>query len=669
MKEGADNVVAVRVRNLGRNSRWYSGSGIFRHVHLTATPPLRVAQWGVTVTTPSVAHDGSKATVRVAVSVTNEGTDEAPPSTVAVDIAPPAAALRLGAGAASATVPVPKLAANSTTEVSAQVDLAKVALWSVDTPSLYTATVTLTSASGDTDTASVPFGVRTIAFSAKDGFLLNGVPTTLRGGCVHHDNGPLGSACIDRAEERRVELLKKNGYNAIRTSHNPVSPAFLDACDRLGVLVMDEAFDCWEHGKNSDDYHVYFDEWWERDLASMVKRDINHPSVIIWSIGNEIPMRRSAAGYALAHTLANRTRLLDPTRPVTSAVPGVADSDDPFFAALDVAGYNYSPNRYESDHTRFPDRVMVGTESFPKNSFQMWDQYTSHSWVLGDFIWTAIDYIGESAIGNAATEPDLQTTSGQPWNWHISWCGDIDIVGLNKPQAAYRTVLWDASPIEMLVHRPAAGGGVGKEHVSRWGWMDEQASWTWSGHEGEALQVRVFAKCASGSVTLTLDGAAVPGSPAQISRATEFTATFDVPYKAGALKAQCSGSADAAAATLTTAGAPAALRATADRAAIAASRGDLSYVVVEVVDKAGVRVPNARVRLSATVSGAAELAAFGTGDPNDVGSFHQPTRTTFEGRAVAVVRPKSGAAGKATLTVTAPGLPAATADITTHKGL
>lgn len=257
-------------------------------------------------------------------------------------------------------------------------------------------------------------------------------------------------------------------------------------------------------------------------------------------------------------------------------------------------------------------------------SFEMWDQYTNNSWGMG---------------GNR----------GQPWEWHLSWCGDLDIVGFSKPQSAYRTVLWDASPIEMLVHSPAPGA----ETVSQWGWPDERASWTWPGHEGEALQVRVFAKCAAtGRVALTLNGATVPGSPASIGRTTEFTATFAVPYASGTLEARCAGDAGGAAATLTTAGAPAALLATADRASIAADRSDLSYVVVEVVDAQGVRVPDARVALSATLTGPVELAAFATGDPTDVGGFRTGARTSFEGRAVAILRP-TGGSGRAALTVVA----------------
>eukprot|EP00729_Bicosta_minor_P022233 gene22233-13917_t len=423
------------------------------------------------------------------------------------------------------------------------------------------------------------------------------------------------------------------------------------------MLVMDEAFDCWEKGKNHDDYHVWFDEWWQRDMKSMVKRDINHPSVILWSIGNEIPMRTSQAGYKLAKELADFVRAIDPTRPVTSAVPM------PFLEALDVGGYNYSPTRYLKDHIAYPKRIIVGTESFPDRSFEMWAQYTNNSWVIGDFIWTAIDYIGESAIGSAATTPDLQT-SGQPWQWHVSFCGDIDIMGMQKPQSFYRTVLWDAAEINMLVHHPMNSSQ--KEHVSGWGWMDERDSWNWEGVEGTPLQVRVFSKCSTesvpgpntnGTVSLTLDGKPVPGSPMQIGYSTEFIATFMVPYAKGTLEAKCTNlGATAPTTTLSTAGAPVALKAIADRATINADRDDLSYVTVEVVDASGNRVPDSRERLTFSVSGdsVGEIQAVGTGDPTDVSSFHQKERVTFQGRAVAILRPsRPTKPGTITLTVNA----------------
>eukprot|EP01050_Picozoa_sp_SAG11_P006101 SAG11_NODE_460_length_9258_cov_3.010698_2_plen_805_part_00 len=291
------NTIAVRVKNEGKNSRWYSGSGIFRHVHLITTPAVHIGQWGVVVQTSDVS--ATSATIGLNVTCENNGANPAAHAAVTATVLD-----ATGNVVSTATTDVPSLAAGGGSAV-VQIRGLKVPnpkMWCLDTPHLYRVKVQLTDQKGsppgsNVDTVVETFGIRTLHFSATDGFKLNGKKVLLYGGCVHHDNGPLGSATIDRAEERRVENLKKLGYNAIRTSHNPVSPVFLDACDRLGMLVMHEAFDCWEKGKNTDDYHVFFDDWWRRDLASMVRGSINRPSIALWSIGNEIPMRCKASNY------------------------------------------------------------------------------------------------------------------------------------------------------------------------------------------------------------------------------------------------------------------------------------------------------------------------------------------------------------------------------------
>jgi len=272
------------------------------------------------------------------------------------------------------------------------------------------------------------------------------------------------AAAIDRAEVRRVELMKANGFNAIRCSHNPPSPVFLDACDRLGILVIDEAFDHWTIQKNPQDYHLYFKEWWERDIDAMVLRDRNHPSVIFWSIGNEIPERADPAGVAIAKQIVDRIKQLDPTRPLTAAIPFFFESggrrpwieSDPAFQYLTVGGYNYQWPEYEKDHARVPDRVMMGTESFPLQTFENWQMVQKHSYVIGDFVWTGMDYLGESGIGNAqlnspnpfpqagASAAPQGELGGIPissflpifadYPWFNAYCGDIDLIGEPKPQ-------------------------------------------------------------------------------------------------------------------------------------------------------------------------------------------------------------------------------------------
>lgn len=256
---------------------------------------------------------------------------------------------------------------------------------------------------------------------------------------MHHDNGFLGSVTIDRAEERRVELMKAYGFNAIRTSHNPPSKQFLDACDRLGVLVIDEAFDMWERPKNDMDYHRFFKEWWQRDIQSMVMRDRNHPSVIMWSIGNEINERADTSGLIITKLLSNEVRQLDPTRPITAAICSFWDhkgrpwsATAPAFAVLDVGGYNYQFTEYEADHAKYTERIMTGTESVAKDAFDNWQQVEKNSWVIGDFIWTAMDYMGETGIGHSRLNDDPDSSFAKPWPWFNAYCGDIDLIGFKN---------------------------------------------------------------------------------------------------------------------------------------------------------------------------------------------------------------------------------------------
>eukprot|EP00041_Stephanoeca_diplocostata_P030799 m.940915 g.940915 ORF g.940915 m.940915 type:complete len:972 (+) comp23830_c3_seq1:346-3261(+) len=646
------DVIAVKVLNEGRNSRWYSGSGIYRHVWLTIVDPVHINLWGVRVQTTDISgitslsdtqqiHTATAATVAITVNVTNDGSTAASVGAVAsVSVA--------GASSAKETFSV---APGTTTATQLHISVSNIKLWSPDSPTLYSAAVTITSGA-NTDVVNVSFGFRTIKFSAASGFQLNGVTTKLQGGCVHHANGPLGAAAIDRADERRVETLKKHGYNAIRTSHNPVSPAFLDACDRLGIMVMDEAFDCWEKGKNTDDYHVYFDAWWQRDLQAMVHRDTNHPSVIMWSIGNEIPMRGTPAGYNLSKVLSDYVRVLDSGsgRAVTSAYPFVRNSADPFFQYLDVAGYNYSPDQYQGDHNRLPERIMVGTESFPKDSYEMWSDVWSMSWVIGDFIWTAMDYLGETSIGHATSSGGLDYgAQSLPFPWHDAYCGDIDLVGHQKPQSVYRTVLWGVVPISMLVHAPSPHA----EKVSGWGWPNDLDSWTWPVAAGTVLGVRVFAKGPGcDAAVLSLNGKRL----GTVAFEANYSAYFNVPYAPGTLTAACNGSSTNV--SLTTATHPVRLELSADRQTIAHSKTDLSYVTVSAVSADGQRVPTANaVQVTFGIEGAGILRAVGNGNPADPTSvLHTTTKSTWRGRAVAVVQPSGASAGDITLTASAPGL-------------
>ena len=644
---GQENILAVRVNNLGKNSRWYSGSGIYRHVRLAVSDPAHIPFFGVHVVATNISE--SSATVTVFTTIENDRGAEAAIRLRTRLIGPD------GKAGKPQELEV-RAPAGKQQEFAQEFSVSKPVLWSLNNPALYRAEAELVDHGNSVGRSENTFGIRTVRFTVTNGFELNGEMVKLKGGCMHHDNGPLGSAAIDRAEERRVQLMKAYGFNAIRTSHNPPSPAFLDACDRVGVLVMDEAFDCWEEGKNREDYGKHFNEWWQRDVDAMVLRDRNHPSIILWSIGNEIPQRASERGYVIEKQLCDEVRRLDPTRPVTEAICALWDrrpwsATATAFSFLDVGGYNYQWREYVPDHEKFPSRIIVGTESYPRELFENWQAVLTNSWVIGDFVWTAWDYLGETGIGNAVGN------SANRFPWFNAWCGDVDICGFKKPQIYYREVVWGGAKINLAVHAPLAEGRA--ERVSGWGWPDERQCWTWPGSEGKTLDVTAYSSCQS--VRLELNGKEIATQPVN-----KMAARFKVPYQPGELRAVgLTDGKPAASASLRTAAEPTGIRLTADRSTIRADRNDLSYVTVEVVDKNGNVVPNAAIPVRFTVTGAGELAATGSPAPNDAASFHLPVRKTYEGRCLAILRPQ-GAAGKITLKAEGDGVKAATVVVKTR---
>jgi beta-galactosidase len=644
---GEPNLLAVKVNNTGKNSRWYSGSGIYRHVDLIVTNKVYIPVWGVSVTTPEVS--AGKAVVKFNINIANE-TKESGKLVVTTRIILPNQPENIKA--VTTINPFEKGGAEQVFEIN------NPSLWSPESPYLYQA-VTEVSFDGQlVDQQTTTFGIRSIEFSAEKGFLLNGEKVLLKGGCMHHDNGPLGSATIDRAEERRVELMKKFGFNAIRTSHNPPSRQFLDACDRLGVLVIDESFDQWQRPKNPEDYNLYFDKWHQRDVEAMVLRDRNHPSVIIWSIGNEINERADSSGLVITKNLSNIIKNIDQSRPVTAAICEFWDikgkpweDTAPAFELLGIGGYNYQWKRYESDHEKFPQRMMIGTESVAKEAFENWQMVEKHPFVLGDFVWTSMDYLGESGIGHALlTSPTDKPQFSPGWPWYNAYCGDIDICGFKKPQSYFRDVVWKISNLEMAVHAPIPAGK--KEIVSFWGWADEQQSWNWPGSEGQKLQVNVYSNYPE--VRLELNGKVIGSKP--VSAETKLTATFEVPYEAGELKAVAlKDGKEIETKVLKTTGKPSKIRLTADRSEIKASRNDLSYVTVEVIDDAGNLVPDATIAIQFKVEGTGELAAVENGNPTDMKSFRQPQVNSFKGKCLVILRP-TGMAGEIKLKAESAGL-------------
>lgn len=609
---GEQNILVVKVRNEGENSRWYSGSGIYRHVWLKVLDPVHVAQWGTFITTK---NDIVKVQTRL---------QHDTPVTVITRLLD-----AKGKQVAS------KKDTFSHGVLDQEMRVPSPALWSVDAPVLYKAVTAIVINGRVTDSVITPFGIRSISFDAVHGFLLNGKPLKLKGGCVHHDNGPLGAKAYDGAEERKVALLKASGYNAIRCAHNPPSPAFLDACDRLGMLVIDEAFDIWGDGKNPEDYHLYFKDWWQRDLESMLYRDRNHPSIIMWSIGNEIPHREKPEVAAVAMQLRNFIRNIDTTRPITCGVNGIAEDKDPFLAALDIAGYNYAPDKYVTDHNRVPGRVMMATESFALDVYDYWKAVEEHPYVIGDFVWTAFDYIGEASIGWLGY---MQTQSFYPWN--LAYCGDIDICGWKRPQSYYRDAIWKPQQLSLFVQppQPSFKTNPNKINWSRWEWHDVIDSWTWSDNK----PLKVVAYTSYEQVELLLNGRSL-GKKNAVRNMVE----WEVPYEAGTLTAVAGKSK----ATLTTAAAPSQIILTSEKT------NDLSYITVTLADTKGVRNPSADNLVQFEVEGPGTIVGVGNANPMSTESYQLPQRKAWHGRCLVIVK------GEGVLKAKTEGLPTASVTI------
>ena len=624
------NEVVVKVDNSEQpNCRWYSGSGIYRHVWLETMPALHIAENGVFVTTPEVSAD--KAKVQVEVTVQNESNNN---QQGIVEVEGQQQEILLKAGESKAvtftyTINNPKL-------------------WSPESPNLYTANVALKNISCNSS-SKIKFGVRSFSFDAENGFVLNGKKVLINGACVHHDDGVLGAMAFDAAEIRKVRQMKEAGFNLIRTSHNPTTRAFLDACDSLGMLVIDEAFDGWRTQKNPYDYSTVIDSCFRQDIHAMVLRDRNHPSVVCWSIGNEVIERKDIRVVTTARQLKKAILEADDTRPVTEALCAW-DNDweiyDPHAEVLDVVGYNYMIHKHKGDHQRDPKRVMWQTESYPRDAFRNWALVHDHPYIVGDIVWTGLDYLGESGIGRYYYEGERQgehyVSGGQP-DWHGAYCGDVDITGWRKPISHYREMLWGPTKttrptpgpsllregsVYLAVKEP--DGYHGKIRETAWSVWPTWESWNWPGWEGKPIEVEVYTR--QPEVSLYLNDQLI--GTKSVSRETEFKAVFSVPYQPGTLRAEAGGKS----VTLTTATEPAALRLTSDRHVITADGQDLAFIIVEVVDKEGRVCPNAAIPCEAIVKGQGQQLAFASADLKDREPYTSSKVTTWKGRALLVVR-------------------------------
>lgn len=603
------NTIAVRVDNSKQpNCRWYSGSGIYRHVWLEKYHENKM--------------DDPQQLFIQAEKIYGMSKD--------------------GTHADSAAIRI-----TYQDKLNERRVLKNVELWSPAHPKLYNIQV------GE---LNVKHGIRTFSYNAQRGFLLNGQPTLINGACVHHDNGVIGAMAFDAAEIRKVRLMKEAGFNLIRTSHNPQTRAMLDACDSLGMMVIDEAFDGWYTEKTKYDYHLAIDSCYQEDLKAMVLRDRNHPCIISYSIGNEVIERKEIKVIQTAQKFKKVITSLDNTRPVTEALCSW-DHDweifDPHAAVLDIVGYNYMMHKAESDHERCPERVMWQTESYPRDAFANWKHTVERPYIIGDIVWTGLDYLGESAIGQFHYEGESRKEhyQGNHFPYHGAYCGDVDLTGWRKPISHYRSMLWnlkDGSPdIYLAVKEPDF---YYKGHISetQWSVWPTWESWNWQGWEGRNIDVEIYSK--SPRVRLYLNDQLV--AEKQVGIDTEYKAVITLPYQPGILKAVSldANGQEVKESILQTSGEPASIKLTTDRKHILASGEDLAYITLEVIDKNGNIVPDANIPLNVDVKGRATLLAAASANLKDLEPKTSSKVTTYKGRAIAVIR-SGNKPGKATVTV------------------
>ncbi|MGE5744854.1 MAG: glycoside hydrolase family 2 TIM barrel-domain containing protein [Gemmatimonadota bacterium] len=664
------NVVAVRVDNSAQpNSRWYTGSGIYRHVWLTLVDPLHMGHWGTYVTTPRVDSSSAEVVLRTHVENDYPAARRTVLRSTVIDgsgheVAHADTSISVGSGGSA--------------DVEQHIQVPSARVWSVETPAMYDMRTELLNAGppdrlsarlsprpSARDEVHTPFGIRTIAYDKDKGFLLNGRQVKMRGVNLHHDAGAMGAAVPERIWEVRLERLKAMGANAIRTSHNPPAPEFLDLCDRLGFLVMAEAFDEWTIGKVPEGYHKYFAEWSERDVVDFVHRDRNHPSIVLWSAGNEIGEQTTPDGADVLRRLVGLFHREDPTRPVTTGNDQIYADGRPatlaFLEAEDIVGYNYVDRWHErrelfaeQDRHDHPDWKMIGTESGSlfqslderyslgddstlvrpnytsgmTQAERLWKWVTLHDYFAGNFMWTGIDYLGESF-----------------WPFKGFGSGTMDITGHPKDAYYLYQSLWTDQPVLHLFPH-----------------------WNWPGREGQVIPVVAYSNC--NSVELFLNGRSLGEKriefPAQgtsggwnsyalpVVRSTtnDLHMSWDVPYAPGVLRAvgkKRDGTA-ACEEEVRTAGAPAAIRLSAARDTVTTAPGDVALVTFEIVDSAGTVVPTAGNLVQVTVTGGT-LLALDNADMRDHDPYRTDRRHAFNGRGLAIVR----AAGPGLLRVTVRG--------------
>ena len=705
VKFGGQNSLSIRLDNPPESSRWYPGGGIYRNVWLTKTSPVHVAHWGSTVTTPSVSE--TSAEVAVKTRVKNDLTNEAS-VTLSTSIIPVGADGKTSGEAVATIPPVSvKVPAGGSQEVMTQTPLSSPKLWSLEHPNRYAAVTTITRDSKVVDVTSTPFGIRSIEFTVGDGFHLNGKRVSIHGVCMHHDLGALGTALNTRALERQIEILKAMGVNAIRTSHNPPASELLDLCDRMGILVMDEFADCWRIGKKLNGYNLLFPDWSEADLRSYIRRDRNHPCVILWSIGNEIPEQSLPEGILIGKELTQIAHDEDPTRPTTIAVSDGSAGYNGFQNTVDVFGYNYKPGEYKRFREVNPSLPLFGSETAStissrgeyfydapeqfeqlvkeaqggaispkspyhpvsedknagKSDFQMssYDLYAppwatipdlefsaqdENPFVAGEFVWTGFDYIGEPTPYNSDSTNLLNYHSAEE-----KAKAEAELKAVGKITVPSRSSYFGIVDL--------AGFKKDLFYLYQAHWRPDfpmahiLPHWNWPDRVGQVTPVHVYTS--GDEAELFLNGKSLGRKK---KGPFEYRLRWDdVVYQPGELKVVAyKNGKEWATDTVRTSGPAEKLLLKADRSTIQPDASDLSYVTATVADKEGNLVPRSHPKLKFSIQGPGEIVATDNGNATDHTVFRSTERAAYNGLALAIIRAKKGATTPITLRVEAEGI-------------
>lgn len=702
LKYGEENEIKVEVRSVEQSSRWYSGAGIYRPVHAWVGGVVHIPARGLHIDTQELCGDTASVELRIPIKNCGQISCRAKVCAELLDA---------DGNTAAKDSEIVTLSGQNTQLHRQRLTVSAPHLWSDEDPYLYTYKVQIVSGEDVLDSTEGTIGIRRLCLNAAQGLTINGKETKLRGTCIHHDNGLIGSATFADAEYRRCRQLKEAGFNAIRSAHHPMSKAMLDACDRLGMLVMDELSDMWTRTKNPHDYANYFPYFWEQDIEDMVEKDYNHPSVILYSTGNEIPEAGTARGAEWNRRLNTKIKKLDTTRFTTNGINGLIASTErmgeiiceatgltpeqleammqpgagtdgeagqagadnqsaqadngsgqagadaindmasfmvgetadavatskileeiltEFAGVTDIAGYNYLTALHEEEHKRHPNRIVLGTETFPADIVNLWDIVKRNHHVIGDFTWTGYDYLGEAGCG--IFHYDGAENFSTHWPDRLAGIGDIDILGDRKPISYLREAVFGIGTAPSIGVQRMDCMGL---HVNKtpWMWKDNIASWTWPGYEGRGASIDVHAN--ADEVELFLNGQ----SMGRQSVRDTYLATYEVPYEPGTLEAvSFVNGVEAGRCALETADQAAQLVVESSTSQLPADGDSLAFVTVRLADQAGRMNRRQKEAITINVEGPIVLQGYGSANPSCLGSYQDTTWDTFDGAVMAVIR-------------------------------